>query len=133
MESPKTFNYKFGFLYILKFSLICCLYFFPVFTVNSILRYAINSVYAVSGLVVCAKPVRILHVYHPVLLHFFLDLPDGSGDPIYRKTGTKIARHHYLGLSDCSYNGSSCAYGSLYHLQTTSVRLEISLSVQANV
>nr|XP_022300889.1 protein rolling stone-like [Crassostrea virginica] len=39
----------------------------PVSTANSILAHAFNSVYAVVGLVVCAKPVRILHVYHPVL------------------------------------------------------------------
>nr|XP_022301875.1 protein rolling stone-like [Crassostrea virginica] len=39
----------------------------PVSTANSILTHAINSVYAVAGLIVCAKPVRILHVYQPVL------------------------------------------------------------------
>ena len=46
---------------------LCFFYSISVSTANSILTHAINSVYAIAGLVVCAKPVRILHVYQPVL------------------------------------------------------------------
>lgn len=49
------------------YTLSICLLIFLVFTVNSNLKHAINSVYAVAGLVVCAKPVRILHVYQSLL------------------------------------------------------------------
>ncbi|XP_062589233.1 protein rolling stone-like [Saccostrea cucullata] len=40
----------------------------PNLTANSILTHAVNSVYALSNLTLCAKPVRILHVYQPVTL-----------------------------------------------------------------
>lgn len=35
---------------------------------NSILKHAINSVYALSNLIISAKAVRLLHVYQAVLL-----------------------------------------------------------------
>ena len=54
---------------------MCFLYSFSVSTANSILTHAINSVYAVAGLVVCAKPVRILHVYQPVLFSVIAFFP----------------------------------------------------------
>ncbi|XP_061179102.1 protein rolling stone-like [Saccostrea echinata] len=40
----------------------------PTLTANSILTHAVNSLYALSNLAICAKPVRILHVYQPVIL-----------------------------------------------------------------
>lgn len=61
---------------------------FSDFTANSILKHAINSVYAVLSLIVSAKPVRILHVYQAVLFSvvycvFSLVYQKAGGGAIY--------------------------------------------------
>ncbi|KAK3101135.1 hypothetical protein FSP39_001214 [Pinctada imbricata] len=37
---------------------------------NSILKHAINSVYALSNFFICAKPFRILHAFHSMIFSF---------------------------------------------------------------
>jgi hypothetical protein len=58
------------------------------FTANSILKHAINSVYAISNLVVSAKTVRVLHVYQSVALSvvytvFSVIYQEAGGGTIY--------------------------------------------------
>ena len=55
---------------------------------NSILKHAINSVYALSNFLICAKPYRILHVYQSMILGavyiiFSAIYQEISGDVIY--------------------------------------------------
>lgn len=71
----------------LSFFLIFFLH-FSDFTASSILKHAVNSVYALLSLTVSAKPVRLLHVYQAVLFSvvysvFSLVYQKAGGGAIY--------------------------------------------------